>query len=61
MRYLWTSKANEGYIAVTCHFVLNSFTLESAILATRQLLDTTNHNAINISETLKDVLDDWGE
>ncbi|XP_039969731.1 E3 SUMO-protein ligase ZBED1-like [Bactrocera tryoni] len=57
---LWTSKANEGYITVTCHLVLNSFTLESAILATRQLLDTTNHNAINISETLKGVLDDWG-
>ncbi|XP_050340027.1 uncharacterized protein LOC126766179 [Bactrocera neohumeralis] len=49
---LWTSKANEGYITVTCHFVLNSFTLESAILATRQLLDTTNHNAFrNIRNT----------
>ncbi|XP_041673694.1 E3 SUMO-protein ligase ZBED1-like [Drosophila eugracilis] len=31
-----------------------------SILATRQLLDTTNHNATNISETLKGVLDDWG-
>jgi len=57
---MWTSRANEGYITITCHFVSNNFKLESEILAKRQLLDSTNHTASNIAETMKAVLEDWG-
>jgi len=57
---MWTSRANEGYITITCHFVSNNFKLESEILAKRQLLDSTNHTASNIAKTMKAVLQDWG-
>ncbi|XP_044317154.1 E3 SUMO-protein ligase ZBED1-like [Drosophila rhopaloa] len=56
---LWTSRANEGYITITCHFISNNFKLESAILSTQHLLTPTNHTAANIAETIKSVLDDW--
>ncbi|XP_044312889.1 E3 SUMO-protein ligase ZBED1-like [Drosophila rhopaloa] len=56
---LWTSRANEGYITITCHFISNNFKLESAILSTQHLLTPTNHTAANIAKTIKSVLDDW--
>lgn len=56
----WTSRANEGYLTVTCHFISEEFLLQTAVLSTQKLLTTTNHNAENISKTLKAVLEEWG-
>ncbi|XP_032307129.1 E3 SUMO-protein ligase ZBED1-like [Drosophila ananassae] len=56
---LWTSRANEGYITITCHFISSNFKLESAILATQHHLTPTNHTAANIADTIKSVLSDW--
>ncbi|XP_041449950.1 zinc finger BED domain-containing protein 4-like [Drosophila obscura] len=55
---LWTSRANDSFLTVTCHFVYN-YNLKTASLATRKLLDTTNHSAQNIANTLQDVLNNW--
>ncbi|XP_044573520.1 E3 SUMO-protein ligase ZBED1-like [Drosophila ananassae] len=56
---LWTSRANEGYITITCHFVWTGAKLISAVLATRQLVTSTNHTAPNIAETISSVLTEW--
>ncbi|XP_017470506.1 PREDICTED: zinc finger BED domain-containing protein 1-like [Rhagoletis zephyria] len=48
----WTSRANEAYITVTCHFV-------SAVLATKPLQDNSNHSAQNIAASLRVVFDEW--
>jgi len=56
---LWTSRGNEGYITITCHFLWTGAKLESAILATRQLVTFTNHTAPNFAETIASVLTEW--
>ncbi|XP_075165097.1 E3 SUMO-protein ligase ZBED1-like [Haematobia irritans] len=56
----WTSRANEGYLTVTCHFISNAFMLNSVVLSTKKLLVTTNHCADNISSSLRAVFDEWG-
>lgn len=55
---LWTSRANDSFLTVTCHFVYD-YNLKTASLATRKLLNTTNHSAQNIADTLKDILNHW--
>ncbi|XP_073835857.1 E3 SUMO-protein ligase ZBED1-like [Musca autumnalis] len=55
----WTSRANEGYLTVTCHFVQN-FVLRSAVLSTKKLLVATNHTADNIAASLREVFEEWG-
>lgn len=37
----WSSRANESYLTVTCHFVTESFELASKILSTNQLITPT--------------------
>lgn len=49
---LWTSKANKGYITITCHFVSKEFKLMSAIFSIGQLLTHTNHTSSNMASTL---------
>ncbi|XP_075162786.1 E3 SUMO-protein ligase ZBED1-like [Haematobia irritans] len=55
----WTSRGNEGYITVTCHFLTDNFSLKSAVLSTRKLLEVTNHSASNIAVSLRAILDEW--
>lgn len=55
-----TSRSNEGYLTVTCHFITEDFCLHNAVLSTQKLLTATNHNAENISKSLQSVLDEWG-
>lgn len=55
----WTSKAVDGYITVTCHFINSRFELKSAVLATQKLLTPTNHTAKSMAETLQAVMTEW--
>ncbi|XP_053966175.1 E3 SUMO-protein ligase ZBED1-like [Anastrepha ludens] len=55
---LWTSSANVNFITVTCHF-LHEYTMKTASLATRKLIDPTNHSAQNIANTLREILNFW--
>ncbi|XP_070072653.1 zinc finger BED domain-containing protein 4-like [Drosophila takahashii] len=55
----WTSRANEAYITVTCHFVNKKFELVSAALSTANLVTPTNHSAVNIADTLRQILNEW--
>ncbi|XP_044570347.1 E3 SUMO-protein ligase ZBED1-like [Drosophila ananassae] len=56
---LWTSKANESYITATCHFITKDFVLRSVVLATKPLLDDSNHSAQNIASSLRGICDEW--
>ncbi|XP_050322582.1 E3 SUMO-protein ligase ZBED1-like [Bactrocera neohumeralis] len=56
----WSSRANESYLTVTCHFVTESFELASKILSTNQLITPTNHSAVNIADTINNVVTEWG-
>lgn len=53
----WTSRAQEGYFAVTAHYINNNFELESVLLQCRVLPGP--HTAINISEDLERILAEW--
>nr|XP_043069341.1 E3 SUMO-protein ligase ZBED1-like [Drosophila bipectinata] len=55
----WTSRANEAYITVTCHYVNKQFQLITAVLSTASLLTPTNHSAMNIADTIRQVLNEW--
>ncbi|XP_070138891.1 E3 SUMO-protein ligase ZBED1-like [Drosophila bipectinata] len=55
----WTSKANEGYITVTVHFISSKFDLQSAVLSTDKLITPTSHSADTIAASLKSVLTEW--
>lgn len=53
MTNLWTSKANMGYITVTCYFVTADWSLKSAVLATTHVDEF--HTAINLASILKGI------
>ncbi|XP_049769491.1 E3 SUMO-protein ligase ZBED1-like [Schistocerca cancellata] len=53
----WTSAANEGYMAVTGHFVSEDFTLQSVLLGCSQLSGA--HTAPNLSATLIGTTDNF--
>ena len=54
---LWTSRANMGYITVTCHFITGNWSLKSAVLSTKHVDES--HTAINLSSILKAITDEW--
>ncbi len=54
---LWTSRATEGYITVTCHFISSSWELHSAVLAT--LFVDTAHTAENLAAELMSITTEW--
>lgn len=56
----WTSRANECYITVTCHFITSDFELRNAVLATEKLIDERTHSSENIANTMRTVLEEWG-
>ncbi|XP_047004627.1 zinc finger BED domain-containing protein 4-like [Schistocerca americana] len=53
----WTSAANEGYMAVTGHFVSEDFTLQSVLLGCSQLSGA--HTAPNLSASLIGTTDNF--
>ena len=53
-----TSRQTSRYITVTAHYILPSWELRSAVLATTRMTD--DHTASNIASTLKETFDDWG-
>lgn len=53
----WTSRANESFITVTCHFINKEWVLKSHILSTYQV--TGSHNAVKIASELEHVADKW--
>uniref|UniRef100_A0A1X7UJA9 BED-type domain-containing protein n=1 Tax=Amphimedon queenslandica TaxID=400682 RepID=A0A1X7UJA9_AMPQE len=54
----WTSRATEGYIIVTCHYIRNNWELRSMVLNTTRL--TTSHTSENLALALKEITDRWG-
>ncbi|XP_011409475.1 PREDICTED: zinc finger BED domain-containing protein 4-like [Amphimedon queenslandica] len=54
---LWTSRANMGYITVTCHFITSDWSLKSAVLSTKHVDES--HTAINLAAILKAITDEW--
>ncbi|XP_053968277.1 E3 SUMO-protein ligase ZBED1-like [Anastrepha ludens] len=55
----WTSRANEAYLTVTCHFIDPEFKLRTAVLSTSKLQNEKNHSAENIANSLCAVLIEW--
>ncbi|XP_070133181.1 zinc finger BED domain-containing protein 4-like [Drosophila bipectinata] len=55
----WTSRANDGYLTVTVHFINESFELNAAVLSREKLMDPFNHNAENIAASVRNVLSKW--
>ena len=54
---LWTSRATQRYITVTCHFISSSWELHSAVLAT--LLVDSAHTAENLAAELMSITTEW--
>lgn len=55
----WTSRANECYITLTCHFITKEFELRNAVLSTEKLIEDTNHSSENIAHSIRTILLDW--
>lgn len=53
---MWTSRAMEGYITATAHFIDESWTQRSLVLATAGFV--AHHTAENISKTLLEISED---
>ncbi|XP_017472612.1 PREDICTED: zinc finger BED domain-containing protein 1-like isoform X2 [Rhagoletis zephyria] len=55
----WSSRGNEHYLTVTCHFITSELKLQSAVLSTTKLQSDENHSADNIAGSLRAVLHEW--
>lgn len=53
----WTSRANQSYITITCHFIDDDWQMQSYVLQTRILEES--HTGANIAEVLCNALDEW--
>ncbi|XP_052855779.1 LOW QUALITY PROTEIN: E3 SUMO-protein ligase ZBED1-like [Drosophila gunungcola] len=54
-----TSRANECYVTVTCHFITADFELRNAVLSTEKLLDEKSHSSESIANSIRTVLEEW--
>lgn len=54
----WTSKTTTSFMAVTCHFIDESFTLSSLLLD--RFSFTERHTADNLAAEPKKICDEWG-
>ena len=54
---LWTNNQQSSYIGITAHFIDNSFTLQSAMLACTRI--TGSHTAENIKTSFDDVINHY--
>ena len=53
----WTSRATEGFITITTHFMRSDWTIANYVLQTRPL--HLSHTGINIGEVLKEAINEW--
>ena len=53
----WTSASMEGYVMITCHYLVSSWELKSCVLATYQV--KMWHTAKNVAAEFKKVANDW--
>ena len=54
---LWTSRATEGYITITAHFITNTWKMRSVVLKTVHVNES--HTSENIAAVLTQVTDEW--
>lgn len=55
---MWTSRANDGYLAITGHYIdADEYKMKSALLECVPLLGS--HTAQNLSTEIKRVTDEW--
>lgn len=54
---MWTSRANQSYIALTCHYMTPNFTIKAFTLACAHLPES--HTAANIKTCLTKITEDW--
>ena len=55
---IWTSRASEAYMSLTCHFIDKNWQIRSYILDTSHLVGS--HTADVIAKTLTTVIEEWG-
>ena len=54
---IWTSRATQGYMTVTCHFIDELWQMKSFVLETFHL--NTSHTAANIAAELTRIAEEW--
>lgn len=54
---LWTSKATQGYMTVTCHFLTEDWELRSVVLETTHV--AVSHTADNLASALGAIINTW--
>ncbi|KAH6923539.1 hypothetical protein HPB50_002161 [Hyalomma asiaticum] len=54
---MWTSRSNQTYISLTCHYLTSNFEIRSFALENRNV--TESHTACNILEHLQAMIDNW--
>ncbi|KAH7955965.1 hypothetical protein HPB52_005298 [Rhipicephalus sanguineus] len=54
---MWTSRSNQSYISLTCHYLTSNFEMRSFALENRSV--TGSHTACNILEHLQAMMEDW--
>ena len=53
----WTSRATQGYLTVTCHFIDNNWEFVNYVLQTRVL--EQQHTGENIGQVIKECTEEW--
>ncbi|KAH7946188.1 hypothetical protein HPB49_021227 [Dermacentor silvarum] len=54
---MWTSRSNQSYISLTCHYLTSNFEMRSFALDNRSV--TESHTVCNILEHLQAMMDNW--
>lgn len=54
----WTSRHQDTYVTITCHYLRDDWVLISNVLQTRAMQDS--HTGSNICALLSDALEEWG-
>ena len=54
---IWSSRATQGYMTVTAHFISNEWKMKYHVLETSRMVES--HTAENIASKLTKVMNDW--
>lgn len=54
---MWTSRATQGYLTVTCHYINEEMELKSAVLSTHHVEES--HTSENLLSIMKNITDKW--
>ena len=55
---MWTSKAMEGYISMTVHFISSNWTMSSLVMATAGFVNS--HTGANIGKRMVEIANEFG-